>query len=260
MSYCQKDLRSYLSDVDRVDRVYHISKSVDLHTELPALCSEARKPLVFENIKGFEGWRVADALLTSRQHQAIALGCTPDKVVRFYADRMLGGPGQTCVVNEAPVKEVVWTGEQASLHRLPVHDVAVPMRSCINAAFIQMSPNCREEVRDTLLTGMSLPFMPRLTVAVDEDVDLQNPEDLLYPLAIRVDPTTDIITLEQTRSFDLEPQTELIPGLEQSKLRSGSRWAIDATKPPLGEPEKRKYFERLKARGEGKVSLSDFLD
>jgi len=47
--------------------------------------------------------------------------------------------------------------------------------------------------------------------------------------------------------------------MEDSMLRSGTRYGIDATKPPLSQPDKRIYFERLKARGEGKVFLRDYL-
>ena len=35
---------------------------------------------------------------------------------------------------------------------------------------------------------------------------------------------------------------------------------IDATKPPLSEPDARVHFERLRARGEGRVRLADFLN
>ena len=39
-----------------------------------------------------------------------------------------------------------------------------------------------------------------------------------------------------------------------------NRWAVDATKPSLAEPARRDGFVRLRARGEGKVSLKDFME
>jgi len=474
MDYCQADLRSYLADVAALDKIDSVSKQVSLDTEIPALCSAARRPLLFNNIAGYPGWRLVDALLTNRTHQAIALNSKPDRVMQDYAACLLKGPGETVQIATGPVKETLWLGKDADLTRLPaatpsegievphlnlkpsdfhiptisgaiiitkerganihncsysmvqvagpqrgqcyllsshtwrniesyqaynepipmamvigchpayelaavytgphpgfselhmaaallgkpvplvncetidmqvpayaeiviegyldpnpgpyihtsahtdthspiigeeiffdvtaismrkdpiyrhiqptrftdhhgicefyiapllynmlrskginVHDVAVPMHSAINCAAIQMTATCREEVRDALLTALSMPFLPRMVIAVDQDVNIQDTNELIYALSIRADPAKDIIVLENMRSFDLEPLGELIPGLEKTKLRSGSRWGIDATKPPLNKPEQRIQFERLRARGEGKVSLKDFVD
>ena len=141
-----------------------------------------------------------------------------------------------------------------------VHDVAVPLHSALNCVVIQMTANAREEVREALLNGMAMPFFPRLTIAVDEDVNIYDTNDIIYALSIRVDPQVDIMTIDNIRSFNLEPIASPISGMEETILRSGSRYAIDATKPPLSQPDKRIQFERLKARGENKVFLKDFVD
>jgi len=86
-----------------------------------------------------------------------------------------------------------------------------------------------------------------------------NDSDLLYELAIRVDPARDLLHIDAVRSFNLEPQSNEIPGLPGALLRSGGRYAIDATKPPLSEPERRILFERLSARGDEVVRLEDFM-
>ena len=143
---------------------------------------------------------------------------------------------------------------------LNVHDVTVPLHSALNCAVIQMTANAREEVREALLNGMTLPFFPRLTIAVDEDVDIHDMNDVMYALSIRVDPATDIMTAEGIRSFNLEPISTPISGMEDAILRSGSRLGIDATRPPLSQPERRVQFERLRARGEGKIWLKDYVD
>ena len=114
---------------------------------------------------------------------------------------------------------------------LNVHDVAVPLHSALNCAVIQMTANAREEVREALLNGMALPFFPRLTIAVDEDVDIHDMNDVMYALSIRVDPATDIMTAEGIRSFNLEPISTPISGMEDAILRSGSRLGIDAYAP-----------------------------
>jgi len=466
-----KDLRGYLGSIQ--DRLKQIRKPVDVSTELPALCSQSSDPLLFENLKGYDNWRLADRLLGDRELQALALACAPDAVIPHYAAATATGPGMLSDVADGPVKEIIWSGAEADLTRLPVpvpsegidvphmnlkaedfrspvisgsvaitrhpdsgvqncfftmakvvgsqrahcyifsphtweniaawtqrgerapmalviglhpavelgavytgphpgfselhiaagligeplpvvacetvdlkvpanaeiviegfidpakkpyvhtsahtdthapfvseepsfdvtaitmrrnpiyrhiqptrftdhhaicefiiapmiynvlrakglpvHDVAVPLRSSLNCAVIQMTASVREEVIEALYTGMTNPFFPRLTIAVDRDVDIYNDSDLIYALAVRVDPSRDLLHIDPVRSFNLEPQSREIPGLPGALLRSGGRYAIDATKPPLSEPERRVLFERLTARGEGKVRLEDFL-
>jgi 2,5-furandicarboxylate decarboxylase 1 len=473
MNFNSEDLRSFLAEVESGYKLQRISQAVSVADEIPALCSEITLPTVFENLQGFADWRLTDGLIRDRLHQAIALKCQPHEVIARYAQLTIRGPGETGVVKDSPVKEVVWTGKDADLTRLPVpipaegidvphlglkaddfatpvisgaiavtknpatgvhncfftmakvhsaqrthcyvfsphtwenirlyqargerapmalvigchpiyelaavytgphpgfseiqlaaamlgepvalincetvdlqvpacaeviieghidpqvgryvhtsahtdtrapfisnepffditaitmrsdpiyrhiqptrftdhqaicefitapmllnilrgkgldvHDVAVPLRSSLNCAIIQMSANAKEEVREALLNGMALPFFPRLTIAVDADVDIHNMDDVIYALSVRVDPAVDIMTVDGVRSFNLEPISLPIPGMEDSMLRSGTRYGIDATKPPLSQPDKRIYFERLKARGEGKVFLRDYL-
>lgn len=474
MNFSTEDLRSFLAEVESRHKLLRIGKAVDAQTEVPALCSETRSPILFENIRDHEGWRLADCLIRDRKHQGIALKCHPDEVIATYAQRASRGPGETCVVTDSPVKEVIWNGSDASLHKLPVpipaegievphlglkpadmekpvisgaigitrnpetgvhncfytmakidseqrahcyifsphtwenirmyqargeraplalvigchpiyelaaaytgphpgfseiqlaaamlgepvalvncesvdlqvpayaeivieglidpelgryvhtsahtdtrcpfvsnepyfditsitmrgdpiyrhiqptrftdhhaicefiiapmllgilrgkgldvRDVSVPLQSSINCAVIQMTPRAREEVREALLNSMAMPFFPRLTIAVDEDVNIYDMNDVMYALSIRVDPAADILTVDGVRSFNLEPMGALIPGLEDGLLRSGARYGIDATKPPLSQPDKRIYFERLKAKGEDKVFLQDYVD
>ena len=473
MSISTKDLRSFLQEVENSSTLLNIGKAVNVEEEVPALCSEAEKPILFENLAGHEGFRLLDCILRDREHQALALACNENEVIAHYA-RMSGrGPGRVTLVKDSPVKEITWTGDDVDLRRLPVpipsegihvphldlkpedfseriisgsiaitrnpqsgvqncfftmakvdgparaqclifsphtwenirlneeqgkttplalvigchpvyelaaaytgphpgfgeleiaaslldetiplincetvdlqvpanaeiviegnissergryvhtsahtdthspfisqepyfeisaitmrsnpiyrhiqptrftdhhaicefitapmllnvlrgkglnvHDVAVPLHSALNCAVIQMTAQVKQEVREALLNGMALPYFPRLTIAVDEDVNIHDMNDVMYALSIRVDPAEDIMTVENIRSFNLEPIGAPIQGLEDTILRSGSRLGIDATRPPLSQPEERVKFERLTARGEAKVKLKDFL-
>lgn len=474
MSINHEDLRSFLQEVDTQQRLLRIAKEVQVADQIPALCSETVVPTLFENLKGFDSWRLTDCLVRDRVHQGIALKCSPDDVIRQYAALTARGPGGTELIEDSPLDEVILTGNDIDLGLIPVpipsegievphlglvpsdfatpvisgsiaitknpdtglqncfftmakvigpkrlhnyvfsphtweniraweargekapialvigchplyelaaaytgphpgfselqlaagmlgenialtrsesidlevpafaevvieglidakteqylttaahtdthapffsqepfidvtalrmrsdpiyrhiqptrftdhhsicefitapmllnilrgkglnvKDVAVPLHSALNCAVIQMTANAREEVREALLNGMSMPFFPRLTIAVDEDVDIYDMNDVIYALSIRVDPSEDIMTVEGIRSFNLEPIAKPIPGMEDTILRKGSRLGIDATRPPLSQPEQRVQFERLKARGEGKVSLKDFMD
>jgi 2,5-furandicarboxylate decarboxylase 1 len=473
MNHSTQDLRSFLAGVEQQQTVLQIGKPVDVRQQVPALCSATTDTIVFNALEGFDGWRLTDCLVRDRVHQAIALGCRSDQVVPHYAQLAGRGPGRTVLIDDAPVKAVIWRGDEASLHRLPVpvpsegievphlglkpedfqtpvisgsiavtkdpetnvhncfftmakvhdarrahcyvfsphtwqniqayaargerapialvigchplyelaatytgphpgyselelaagmlgetvplvkcesvdlevpayaeviieglidpevaeylhtsahtdthcpivsrepfidvtaitmrgdpiyrhiqptrftdhhalcefimapmlyamlkgkglnvHDVAVPAHSCLNCAVIQMTPRATAEAREALLNGMAMPFFPRLVVAVDQDINIYDANELLYALSIRVDPASDMIRIDNVRSFNLEPTAKLIPGLEEHLLRSGSRLGIDATKPPLSQPQARVQFERLRARGEGKFRLEDFL-
>ena len=67
-----QDLRTYLESV-RND-VLHIRKEVDPLTQMGALCSQSEQPILFENVKGYPGWRVCDRLMSTRKVQAAVLG------------------------------------------------------------------------------------------------------------------------------------------------------------------------------------------
>ena len=65
-------LRSFLEQVD--NRVLRITDPVDPITQVGYLCSESKGPLMFENLTGFDDWRLTDILIKDRAGQAAALG------------------------------------------------------------------------------------------------------------------------------------------------------------------------------------------
>jgi 2,5-furandicarboxylate decarboxylase 1 len=141
---------------------------------------------------------------------------------------------------------------------LPVKDIHIPLRSCGNCAIIQMTANNPLEVREVMQTAMANPFAPRLSIVVDEDVDIYNSDDLLFALSIRADGLNSVQGFNGTRGMP-EPLTTLINSPTDIQPIPNNRWAIDATKPSLMEHNRREEFVRLKSRGEGKVKLADFL-
>jgi 4-hydroxy-3-polyprenylbenzoate decarboxylase len=143
--------------------------------------------------------------------------------------------------------------------RLPVIDIHMPLHSCGNCAFIQMRANNPVEVREVMQTAMANPMSPRLTVVVDEDVDIYNTSDVLFALSIRADGLNSVEGFNGTRGLP-EPLTTLINSPTDISMLPNNRWAIDATKPSLAQFNRREEFVRLRARGEGKVKLADFAD
>jgi 2,5-furandicarboxylate decarboxylase 1 len=114
-----QDLRSYFADLGPL--LQTITDPVDPITQAGVLASEARYPLLLESLKGFDGWRLADILVSTRQTQAIALGTTPGQVVPFLARRMFEhGPNKARLVDDGPCKEVKHVGKDVDVRELPI--------------------------------------------------------------------------------------------------------------------------------------------
>jgi 2,5-furandicarboxylate decarboxylase 1 len=141
---------------------------------------------------------------------------------------------------------------------LPVRDMHMPLRSCGNCAIVQMNANNPEEVRKAMAIAMTTAVAPRLTIVVDEDVDIYNMDDVLFALSIRTSGLDDIAGVTSPQGMP-EPLTVLINGPRDIQMLPNNRWAVDATRPSLAEPNRRLESIRLKARGEGRVRLADFL-
>jgi UbiD family decarboxylase len=110
-------LRTHLKAIKK--ETLKIKKEVDPKTQIGDLVSQSDRPLLFENIKGYPGWKICDLLLINRTIQAIALKTTPDQVVPALAKRIVKGPGKTRLVKTGPVKDKVLKGKKADLNQIP---------------------------------------------------------------------------------------------------------------------------------------------
>ena len=126
----RQDLRTFLKDLENRNELLRITKPADVQAEVPALCSQTTQAVLFDNLLSHENWRLTDCLVRDRDTQALALGCSADSVVPAYVELSGRGPGETCLIDDSPVKEVIWTGDDVNLHRLPVpipsDGIAVP--------------------------------------------------------------------------------------------------------------------------------------
>ncbi|MDP2646694.1 MAG: UbiD family decarboxylase, partial [Desulfobacterales bacterium] len=119
-----KDLRSFLEDVKKemADDFVVIKKEIDPNLHLPALVMnlerQGKRPvLLFENVKG-TSFPVLTNLYAKRERLALAMGTEPRKLVQTYLER-LRHPVQPVQVATGPVKEVVRTGKDVNLLKLP---------------------------------------------------------------------------------------------------------------------------------------------
>ena len=111
-----QDLRSYFEDAD--DILLRVAQPV-ARDHLSALIVQANQPVVFEQIEGHPGWKVADLLFRDRLAQSRVLGTTPDQVLPELGRRLALPPRAPRVVNSGPVKDRILRDDEIDLRELP---------------------------------------------------------------------------------------------------------------------------------------------
>ena len=116
-----KDLRSFLADAEKVNKLYRITKEVDPKTQLGVLADESDRALLIENVKGFEGWQIASNFNQSRDMEMVGLGVsTREEVLTKLAAAIDAGPKPLKFVENPACQEIVWEGDEANLNNLPI--------------------------------------------------------------------------------------------------------------------------------------------
>ena len=132
------DLRTFLDGLGA--DLLRIKESVSPRHEVAAVLKQAQndgQAVLFEQVAGFPGVRIAGNLLSSRRLAARALGTTEDRLIETYVERTTQGLAPVAV-REAPVQEVV--------HRQPA-DVA---------ALLPLMTHHEKDVAPFLTCGMVL--------------------------------------------------------------------------------------------------------
>jgi 2,5-furandicarboxylate decarboxylase 1 len=118
-----EDLRGYLAHLEEVGQLLRVREEVDPKFEIAAgmrKTSDIEGPaLLFENVKGYSGWRVLGGLFATRKLVALGLGVPQDQMLERYLtleDKRI--PPE--IVSSGPVKEIKWTGDQVDLSKLPI--------------------------------------------------------------------------------------------------------------------------------------------
>ena len=111
---------------------------------------------------------------------------------------------------------------------------------------VKMTPRFYGEAKHVLLAAMSsLYHHQKICIAVDEDIDIYDAQDVAWAIATRVNPEVDISVIPGIRGQPLDNSLPVVdePG-NTIWHRIGSRVLIDATKPPTCNPTARDGFER----------------
>ncbi len=112
------------------------------------------------------------------------------------------------------------------------------------------------QAKAAMLAALSSPYLhPKFAVAVDEDIDPGNVEQVMWAIATRVNAATDITKIDSTRVFALDTPSPSEPGVSGGS-RIGTKMLIDATKPFNGNET---AFDAALPPGHASVELKDYL-
>jgi UbiD family decarboxylase len=112
------DLRTFITELETTGELKHIARPISPHFELAGVIAEHDgTPLIFDDLAGYPGWRLASGYVAQREHFARALGCGVSDII----DRMvaaLAHPAPPPPAEDAPCQEVVQSG--VDLSRVPI--------------------------------------------------------------------------------------------------------------------------------------------
>jgi UbiD family decarboxylase len=147
-----------------------------------------------------------------------------------------------------------------------VRDVHFSQGGGALCCLIQVEPTMDGQVTDALLSVMGSTFMNcKMVVAVDPDIDIYDYRDVQYALATRVDPSRDVVIVNNARGWPFDPSAHpvvgALPNTENSRFPSTvGKWGIDATKPVPYRVAERERYERAWPLLWGEVRLKDYVD
>jgi 2,5-furandicarboxylate decarboxylase 1 len=159
---------------------------------------------------------------------------------------------------EADIYRRVSTIHGASLD---IHDVMVPIWGSAWLVVLRVTSHYEGEVKDALMSALSCNYLhPKIAVAVDEDVDIEDPADLWWAVSTRVNPAKDVFVTDGNRIHPMDVSCpQISPPGEKTWQRLGGKMGIGATKPSLFRQEERKRQTRCRPMGWGSVRLEDFI-
>lgn len=117
------DLREFLMFLEQKQELIHIERKVNPVHEIAAYIrktSDRQGPaLLFDHVAGSE-MRVAGGLFASGRHLLLALGASNHRGAVEKLVESMGAPVEPVLVSSAPSTEIVYTGSDVDLARLPV--------------------------------------------------------------------------------------------------------------------------------------------
>jgi len=168
-----------------------------------------------------------------------------------------GSEMEGCVFHKIPMSATLYrrlkdVGGGPNLHNV----MALPG---IFGVVVQMTPRSYGEAKNLLLAALASEYQhPKLAIAVDADVDIFNPAELLWALVTRVNPERDVVVIPGTHNHAMDASLPELgaPGTPLWQ-RLGSKMLVDATIPPPADAAARAMFERIRPHNP-QLRLEDF--
>jgi 2,5-furandicarboxylate decarboxylase 1 len=168
-----------------------------------------------------------------------------------------GSEMEGCVFHKIPMSAAIFRRLQNVGGGPNIHNVmALPG---IFGLVVQMTPRAYGEAKNVLLAALASEYQhPKIVIAVDADVDIFNPAEILWALSTRVNPQEDVVIIPGTHNHAMDASLPELgsPGTTLWQ-RLGSKMLIDATIPPPADPAARAAFERICPRNP-QLRLKDF--
>ena len=168
-----------------------------------------------------------------------------------------GSEMEGCVFHKIPMSAAIFrrlknVGGGPNIHNV----MALPG---IFGLVVQMTPRAYGEAKNVLLSALASEYQhPKVAIAVDADVDIFNPSELLWALSTRVNPQEDVVIIPGTHNHAMDASLPELgaPGTALWQ-RLGSKMLIDATIPPPVDASARAMFERIRPHNP-QLRLEDF--
>jgi UbiD family decarboxylase len=135
----------------------------------------------------------------------------------------------TCVVVEAKLSEHLKAADGGLVE---LEDIRCPGGMSPLIVALRMRPRYAGQARTALMAAAASPYLhPKLLVAVDADIDISDPWQVLRALSSRFDAATGLTRIDRTRVFTLDNASPLDPGVNPMH-RTGTKALFDATLDP----------------------------
>ncbi len=120
----EQSIRVHVGNLEQQGELIRFNKPVDPHENVSALSWKTYdtlgKAALFANLPDYPGWRVCSQVIADRRKWSIALGVTPDELIPTLRARVRSPVAPVTVDRaQAPVKEVVLTGADVDLTKVP---------------------------------------------------------------------------------------------------------------------------------------------
>ncbi|MBI2874287.1 MAG: UbiD family decarboxylase [Firmicutes bacterium] len=166
------------------------------------------------------------------------------------------------VLDGAPMEMVLFERLKDVGGFVNLKDVVVPPYvGGAHLVIIQLAPRVEGEVNDVLMAALSSQYIhPRIVIAVDEDVDPHDPQQVFWSLSTRCNPATHTFVVPETKGLTLDASARLVspPGVFP-QIRLGSKMGINACKPPVRLAEEREEHRISVPQGMGEYRIEDFV-